>query len=344
MWMQQVNFTSDRQRPVKLLWVALLLLTLSAAPPPASEPRISTVQDTAYVALRDFADFYQLPRPVPEENHVTIRHRDLRIELELNSRKARINGITVWLHQPVILHRRHWRIAAVDVRTIFDPLLRPFTALLHTGYRVIVLDPGHGGRDPGGIGPMGTQEKEIVLRIAQSVARHLRRSGNEVYLTRDDDHALTLAERIEFARAKNADLFVSIHLNTAGNTEARGSETFALAAGGFPGTGDRGDGPFAAAQPANQFDGANQMLAYQIQRHLLHATGNEDRGVRRSRFFVLREANCPTVLVECAFLTHPTEERNLQRLDYRERIARGIARGIDDYLGIVIRAQLEEIL
>ena len=179
----------------------------------------------------------------------------------------------------------------------------------------------------------------IVLDVARRVRVHLANAGLKVYLTRDTDRYLTLAERVRRAARWRADLFVSIHANATRQPRARGVETYVLAMPGFPSTNDGGGrGVRRTAFQGNAWNGANLVLGYLIQRSLLDYTRAPDRGVRRSRFYVLKEAPCPAVLVECGFLSNTAEESRLLRVEYREKVARGIASGILLYADAVERA------
>ncbi len=214
-------------------------------------PRVTVVGDTEYVTLNHLARHYGFPRPRPQERRVVLENDQHRLVLDRDARRAELNGVTVWLHRPVEPHRRTWRLTAADVRTVLDPVLRPARHLQEAGYQVIVLDAGHGGRDEGGRGVMGTLEKDMTLIITHKVAALLEQGGHHVYLTRQDDRYLSLEERVRMTDEVGGDLFVSIHFNTAGNAEARGTETFVLSAGGMPSTSDREQSSYPPATPAN---------------------------------------------------------------------------------------------
>jgi len=312
-----------------------------ALPGPGSRdmPRITHIGETRVVSLLHLTQFYQLPRPRPEENRVEIKRGEDRWIFELQSRRAFLNGIQIWLHQPVLVHRRHWVLSEKDVLTIVDPLMRPGRYAAQAGHQRVMLDAGHGGRDPGAIGALGTEEKSLALTIAQKVADRLQREQIDVLMSREDDVFLTLSERVERAVARRADLFVSIHFNTSSNPEAKGSETFVLTAGGMPSTYDTGSA-FPGELPGNRFDALNSLAGFAVQQRLIERSRNEDRGLRRARFHVLREASCPALLVECAFLSNRSEERQLHKEAYLDAIAEGIAIGIMDYLSLAKRSAL----
>ena len=183
----------------------------------------------------------------------------------------------------------------------------------------IMIDPGHGGQDPGAVGPTGVQEKMITLAVAKKVADILR-SVAEVRLTREDDRALgdtkstDLTTRANMANAWGADCFVSIHCNSAGNSTAVGTETYCYALGG-----------------------QGEKLARAIHTRLI-AKGLPDRGIKTADFAVLRQTKMPAALVELAFISNPTEEAMLESPAYQDRAAQAIAEGIADYMGVQLPA------
>lgn len=324
--------------------VACLILREDAMAASRTGLHVIDVNGQPYVTLNSLMRYYGFENRRSGTEQVALVRGPDQLELTLNSRRARWNGVVIWLHEPVVLHRRDWVVPSVDVQAVLGPLLRPSDALVGIGRKRVLIDPGHGGRDEGARGSLGTLEKDLTLTLSRKVAARLRSAGIDVMLTREVDKALTLVDRMQLVLDHEADLFVSVHFNAAANTAARGIETFVLTAGGHRNTGNQGEGPFAPARDANEFDGANQVLAYLVQRRMLERTQAEDRGVRRSRFYVLREATVPSILIEGGFLSHAPEERNLMRPDYQNALAEGIARGILEYLAAVARAELEPVL
>jgi len=174
---------------------------------------------------------------------------------------------------------------------------------------VIAIDPGHGGRDPGAIGVDGIQEKDIVLSVSHQVRRLLQERGYGVVMTRTDDREVLLQPRVDMAVQANAALLVSIHANALDRSGVHGIETYYL-------------------RP----DSAE--LAAILHRSLVRATGAADRGVRRARFFMVRETpvGMPSVLLELGYVTNPTEGRKLATAEYQALLARAIADGIETFL------------
>lgn len=216
----------------------------------------------------------------------------------------------------------------------------------------IVLDPGHGGKDPGAKGRLGTEEKRVVLDIALQVKSDLTREGFEVLLTRESDEYVSLAERAEQAAKSGADLFVSIHANAAPNRGATGVETYFLSeakTGWERAVAARENEVFERelANPLwkgnepvtliladlaqNEFLFESSELARQIQEAAVTAVCAQDRGVRQANFYVLRNIFMPAVLVECGFLSNRKEEKLLRDRHHREKIARAIARGVSAF-------------
>ncbi|MGQ9663046.1 MAG: N-acetylmuramoyl-L-alanine amidase family protein [Kiritimatiellia bacterium] len=207
-----------------------------------------------------------------------------------------------------------------------DPLLLANLQLQRNEVTLVVLDPGHGGRDPGTVGPGYVPEKKIVLDIAKRTQRRLEGSGITVRLTRDHDTDLSLVQRSALARRWGADLFVSIHLNSARNQSASGIESYILPPAGSPST--SGNQYDSTKLLGHQFEAQSLVLAYWLQRSLVFSTGLPDRGVRRARFAVLTPLPCPGVLVECGFLSNPIDAQQISRRNYKDTVAEALARGI----------------
>ncbi len=183
---------------------------------------------------------------------------------------------------------------------------------------LVAIDPGHGGFDPGAVGPNGLKEAHVNLAVALKVAEKLRKAGVEVKLTRTSDVFIDLQPRCDIANSFGADYFVSIHCNSAGTPEAKGTETYCY-----------------------KFGGKGEILAKAIQAELIAATGRANRGVKTANFYVLRQTNMPAALTELAFISNPEEERLLGSPDYQEKCATAIARGIGKVIGVKI---IQEVL
>ncbi|NLJ83429.1 MAG: AMIN domain-containing protein [Halanaerobiaceae bacterium] len=175
---------------------------------------------------------------------------------------------------------------------------------------LILLDPGHGGFDPGAVGPSGLTEKDVNLAVALLTAEILQREGYNVMLTRNDDRFISLKDRVEMANSLEAMLFVSIHSNSANATYSEGTETFIA--------------PNKVA--------SSQLLADALQQNLLKELKRYDRGVKKENFYVIKYTDMPAALVEVAFISNPHEESLLASNLFREKAARAIAQGIMEYM------------
>ncbi len=220
---------------------------------------------------------------------------------------------------------------------------------------VVVLDPGHGGEDPGAIGPAGTYEKNVVLAIAHKTKLLLEQDKRViVFMTREEDVFIPLAERVRKARSVNADVFVSIHADAFTRREARGSSVYALS--------ERGASSAAArwiADKENQSDSiggvrlkdrdpALAKMIFEMSQSITNADSSKlGAGVLReikqvnqmhkrelefANFAVLRSPDVPSVLIETAFISNPEEERKLASADHQLKLARAIRAGIRRFL------------
>ncbi len=204
----------------------------------------------------------------------------------------------------VILKRKmNYVVSQADGRLAIE--INAFTARGH----VVALDPGHGGRDPGAIGPTGMREADAVLDIALRLKDLLARDGIRVVMLRETDTTIELADRPRLAREAGATILVSLHANAHTRTAVNGSETYYLT-------------PQSLA------------LAQMIQDELGVVLGIPSRGVKTATFLVLRDSGIPTVLVETAFISHPDEEARLRDATFRQRIAQAVHKGITRFLAI----------
>ena len=169
--------------------------------------------------------------------------------------------------------------------------------------RTIVIDPGHGGHDRGGVPGQNVSEKMMTLDVSLRLQKILQASGYRVIMTRTNDVFIPLGTRSAIANSYRGATFVSVHFNSASRSGANGIETY-------------------------YFRGDSAGLAASIHRNVVAVTPTENRGIRRRGYFVLRRTNVPGVLVECGFLTNPSEARLALNPAYRQRLAEAIARGI----------------
>lgn len=171
----------------------------------------------------------------------------------------------------------------------------------------IVLDPGHGGKDPGSIGLDGVQEKDLIMTTTDKVARQLRDAGANVTLTRTGDYFVSLEERVRISHADNTDAFISLHYNAFPVITVQGIHTY------------------------YDSDGVNRELAQALQSSLAQNVAMQDRGINQADFHVLRENSNPSTLIELGFITNPDDIVAIQSADYQDTVANGITNGLKDY-------------
>ncbi|MBD2771709.1 N-acetylmuramoyl-L-alanine amidase [Iningainema tapete] len=186
---------------------------------------------------------------------------------------------------------------------------QPYNPPRPTNGRVaVVIDPGHGGKDPGAIGLGGVREKDIILPVSTRIAEILQQNGISVVLTRNSDYFVSLQGRVDIAQQVSADMFVSIHANSAGlnRPDVSGLEVYYY---------DSGLG-----------------LANTVHDNILRSVNVRDRGVRKARFYVLRRNSMPAILVELGYLTGQEDAAKLSNPQYQYQMAEAIANGILQYL------------
>ncbi|VGO15214.1 N-acetylmuramoyl-L-alanine amidase AmiA [Pontiella desulfatans] len=294
---------------------------------------------TGTVSLHYVARLYTMRISMSGKN-VVLKNKYNTVEIETNSRRAWINGIMVWLHHPCRQYGKEWAIREVDFKQGIDCIMRSYAYLDKRTPKMVVLDPGHGGSDPGATGSRKKiDEKQVVLSIAMRVKAHLEAKKILVRMTRSSDTYPSLPARTDHAYKVGADLFVSIHCNAAGDSSASGVETFVMTVAGADSSNHYGQPGDKFEMKNNRFDAANAVLGFSVHGNLVKHTKRSDRGLRRARLAVLKNAPCPAALVECGFLSNPDEEALLASSNYREAAARGISSGILGYFTLVKRAR-----
>ncbi|MBD2869982.1 N-acetylmuramoyl-L-alanine amidase family protein [Paenibacillus arenilitoris] len=176
----------------------------------------------------------------------------------------------------------------------------------------VVIDPGHGGDDPGATGASGRYEKDFTLSISKKVVRLLKQIPQvQVYMTREDDRTLSTVDRdrTNYANGLNADLFISLHGNTYESSSVSGIETFYYHDDSLP-------------------------FAESIHAKLVEASGFNDRGIKHEDYYVLKETNMPAILLELGYLTNPEEEAVMLSDEFQNAIASSIDEGVKQFLQI----------
>lgn len=179
---------------------------------------------------------------------------------------------------------------------------------------IVVIDPGHGGIDKGAIqGEL--YEKDLTLKISEIVKKELISKGCTVFMTREDDIGIDLKERYVFANSKDADVFVSIHINSNNDSIHKGMSTYYYDINGIQ-------------------EKERKELAKSIQKEIIKSDNWTDKGILKQDIAVLKGSNMPSVLVECGFITNSEDREKLQEESVIENIATNISQGILNYLGI----------
>jgi N-acetylmuramoyl-L-alanine amidase len=322
------------------LRILLIALVGAVSPSGAGAATYTTrIRENSYVRVSEWARWQGLEmRWLKSDESFQLAKSDLRVQFTVDSRAANFNGLQLWLLLPLVSRNGEVYISQLDIDSTLRPLLSPARNERGKKVRTICLDAGHGGKDPGNR-TAGRQEKDLVLRLTLEVRDQLQKAGFRVVLTRSTDKFLELSERAAVARRAGADLFLSLHFNAAdiGRADARGSEVYAMTPVGAASTNARGEGAKAGAFSGNRLDERNLLLAFQIQKSLIGQLGSADRGVRRARFEVLREASMPAALIEAGFLSHPVEGKKILTAEYRRQMARAIVAGVRSYKRIVER-------
>ena len=244
-----------------------------------------------------------------------------------------------------------------EITSSLPSAVPPAAPLANSGKRLIVIDPGHGGIDPGAVSSSGTNEKDVVLSFAQNLQTALLEDGNfDVALTREDDRFLTLQSRVDAARAKRADLFIAVHADTLSNHAVRGTTLYVLSDTASDAEAE------ALAQKENRADAITgvdlqqqsssivdvlvnlaqresnnraAMFAEAAVEHLKSATVFTGKSVRSAGFVVLKAPDVPSVLVELGYLSNAQDVKNLNDETWRKGFAQALATAVADHFSHV---------
>ena len=218
-------------------------------------------------------------------------------------------------------------------------------------FKTIIIDAGHGGKDPGAVGYRGTKEKDIALDVAKRLEKKIARNMNvKVIMTRDEDVFLRLSERTKIANDNKGSLFISIHTNAAEDRRASGFETFLIGLNkneyaakvaarenavleleGSVNKDLSGEDLIQATMAQASFAAYSETFADLVQKEIKKRVQSKDRGVKQAGFVVLARASMPNVLVELGFISNPSEEKKLRSPQYRDQLATAIYRAVEQY-------------
>ena len=215
----------------------------------------------------------------------------------------------------------------------------------------IIIDPGHGGKDPGAIGYRGTKEKDITLDVAKRLVKKIERNMNiNTILTRDEDIFIRLQDRTKLANSNNGKLFISIHANSAEDRRANGFETYMIGMNknaaavrtaarenavldleGGSATKLTDEALIKVTIAQSGFANGSEKFAALVQEEMNKRLQSKDRGVKQAGFYVLAYASMPNVLIELGYLSNPAEEKKLKSSKYKDALATSIYRAIEKY-------------
>jgi N-acetylmuramoyl-L-alanine amidase len=300
---------------------------------------IVKIEGLEYVSMDSIKRFYTFDSMTRSGDTIVLtkgnpndKNKMLSVNFRVGSNECLMNNVKfIFSHNIAPIAEKAY-VSRVDLGKLIDPVLRPNIIANAGNFKTIILDPGHGGRDPGAINSLGC-EAVYNLRVANRVKTQLQASGFKVMMTRTDDVYQSLQERVDFANSvKENAIYISIHFNS-GSSSAHGIETFTLSP---PGTSHYGhDLKSSDSQPSagNEHDSANIALATAVHGWTLFKLGSKtcDRGIKRARFSVLSGVCHPAILLEGGFMSHPEEARMIHKEDYQQALADGIVYAVKRY-------------
>lgn len=328
----QSAMLQNRSIQVVLVFLSFLALAGLATPLRAANWDVVSLGGRNYVTVESIGNFYRLGSPTPAGKGFKLQAGRVSINGDNGSTELFINGRKFVLSFPIMTDSKgDYVISQMDVAKLLEPVMRPNRIKGAGRVKTVVLDPGHGAHDQGATSRYGN-EKTMALDTARRVKKLLQKRGYKVVMTRDSDTFIPLQTRAAIANQYKDAIFLAIHYNSGGSTSS-GIEVYCMAPQGTSSSNDSGGAPSMARvpYPGNANDSLNVAMATTMQNSILRVTGLPDRGVRRARFRVLRDIKVPGVLIECGFLSNPTEARKIATTSYRNGLAEAIARSVDVY-------------
>ncbi len=299
---------------------------------------LAKIEGREYVGIESVKRFYNFAKLTRTGGTVVLENAKVEMKLKVGGNECLMNNVKFVFSNEIATVGDKIYVSRVDLAKLIDPVLRPNFIQNAGDFRTVILDPGHGGKDPGATNPYGT-EANYNVKVAGLVKKQLEAKGFKVVMTRNSNVFLSLQERVNFANAvKENAIYVSIHFNSGGSS-ARGIETFTLSPPGVP----HYDHDFKSAdlqtRAGNEHDSANIALATSVHGSILRRLGKNtlDRGIKRARFSVLSGVTHPAILLEGGFMTHPYEARLIENEAYQNAIASGVVDAISKYRFAVSR-------
>jgi N-acetylmuramoyl-L-alanine amidase len=330
-------------RHVVFLLTLSVVVVFGALPARAQDWSITKIDGREYVSVENVKKFYGFHTANRTGNSVVLSsvtvdptNKDKRkgalMKLQIGSQECLLNNVKFIFTYSVESGGSLGLISRMDLAKLIDPVLRPSFIPNAENFKTVILDAGHGGKDPGATNPLGT-EAAYNLALAFRVKTLLESSGFKVILTRTSDRYLSLQERVELANTvRDEAIFISLHFNSGGR-DARGIETFTLSPPGVAHYGREVNAGDATVRRGNEHDSANIALATSVHGCILRELKQNtfDRGIKRARFSVLSGVRHPAILFEGGFMSHPYEARLINDERYQKLVATGIHEAVRKY-------------
>ena len=321
-------------RAVCALLSILAIASVKAAPPANVGWDPVKIEGREYISADNIKRFYNFTKMTRNGGLLILENAKVEMKLRVGGNDCLMNNVKFVLSESITAVGEKVYVSRVDLAKLIDPVLRPNFIQNAGDFRTVILDPGHGGKDPGTVNPYGT-EAGYNVKVAGIVKKQLETKGFKVVMTRQTNIFQSLQQRVEIANSvqENA-VYVSIHFNCSpGNRAARGIETFTLSPPGISHYGSDWKASDNVTRAGNEHDSANIALATSVHGSILRRLGKNtsDRGIKRARFSVLSGVRHPAILLEGGFMSHPYEARLIENEAYQNAIAFGIVDAIAKY-------------
>jgi len=329
---QPFQLLAQMRRAVVLAAVLVMTTGSAHSAAPAAGWEIAKIEGNDYVSVDSIKRFYNFSKMTHSGGSVVLENSKVEMNLKVGGNECLMNNVKFVFSHTIATVGEKVYVSRIDLAKLIDPVLRPNFIQNAGDFRTVILDPGHGGKDPGATNPFGN-ESNYNVKVADLVKKELEAKGFKVVMTRDSNVYLSLQERVDFANSvKESAIYVSIHFNS-GNSSARGIETFTLSPPGIPHYEHDFKEADMQTRAGNEHDSANIALATSVHGSILRRLGTNtlDRGIKRARFSVLSGVTHPAILLEGGFMSHPYEARLIENESYQAAIAGGIVDAISKY-------------
>jgi len=286
-----------------------------------------------YVSVNSIKSAYQFTNFKVSGNSASLTKKGVKLDMRAGSSYVIINTLKFVFSYPIIKSGSNMYVSETDTMKVLEPIMRPSNISTAKGFRTVVIDAGHGGKDAGAVNRYGT-EAGYNLIVAKIVKKNLEAKGFKVIMTRETNVYLSLQQRVSLANRYQDAIFVSIHFNASSRSSASGIETFTLSPKGVAHYGRSVKRSDHQTRQGNYQDSANIALASAIHSRMIvrtKAAKVEDRGIKRARFSVLSSIKLPAILVEGGFMSNPEEAKWINKKVYQNTVAVAISEGIFNF-------------